>query len=111
METAADTYTFVCDWLNYMTQLTDCKFAVVTHGETYQQAVENAAKAVLDFFPNVAEYATPKSLWNTDNGVVRIAEFYGDVTASLVDLHAYDIIRTTNSEIHKPEEQPPFCGQ
>lgn len=89
----AQTYTFVCDWLNYMTQLTDNKFAVVASGETYEKALDAAAKAILDFFPNVAEYAGPKSLWDSENGVVRITEFYGDVISSLVDRDTYDHIR------------------
>ncbi|GAA2345253.1 hypothetical protein OKJ48_23115 [Streptomyces kunmingensis] len=87
------TYTFICDWLNYMTQITDNKFVVVAEGTTYEEAVENAAKAILDFFPNVAEYATPKTLWDHERGVVRLTEFYGNISGYLVDRDTYDYIR------------------
>ncbi|MFI6874963.1 hypothetical protein ACIBL6_16165 [Streptomyces sp. NPDC050400] len=94
MEQGEMAYTFVCDWRNYMTQITDNKFVVVADGITYTEAVENAAKAILDFFPNVAEYTSPKNLWNHERGVVRLAEFYGNQSGYLVDRDTYDYIRT-----------------
>ncbi|GGO58782.1 hypothetical protein [Streptomyces lasiicapitis] len=92
MKPTEQTYTFICDWLNYMTQITDNKFVVVASGTTYEKAVENAAKAILDFFPNVAEYASPKTLWDHERGVIRLAEFYGNQSGNLVDRDTYDHI-------------------
>ncbi|MFI0243175.1 hypothetical protein [Streptomyces sp. NPDC016845] len=93
MPLSKSTYTFVCDWLDYMTQITDNKFVVVTDGCTYEEAVENAAKAILDFFPNVAAYATPHTLWDHERGAIRLAEFHGDQSGHLLDHDTYDHIR------------------
>ncbi|MFH8797549.1 hypothetical protein [Streptomyces sp. NPDC017941] len=87
-----EVYTFMCEWLNYMSQLTNEKFAVVASGPTYEMAVDTAAQAILSHFPNISEYATPRNIWDSENGVARVCEFYGDVTVSLVDDHAYEVI-------------------
>ncbi|MET9499555.1 hypothetical protein [Streptomyces sp. NPDC006552] len=93
MEPREFAYTFICDWLDHMTQITNNKFIVVANGITYEEAVENAAKAILDFFPNVAEYANPNTLWDHERGAVRLAELYGNQSGYLVDRDTYDYIR------------------
>lgn len=93
MEPRESTYTFVCDWRDYMTQITDNKFVVIADGFTYPEAIENAAKAILDHFPNVADYASPKTLWDHERGAIRLAEFYGNQSGYLIDPHTYHHIR------------------
>lgn len=87
------TYTFVCGWRDYMTQLTDDRFIAVAEGSTYEEAQQNAAKAILDFFPNVAEYTTPENLWDHERGAACIATFYGNQYGYLVDADTYVYIR------------------
>ncbi|MFD8251318.1 hypothetical protein [Streptomyces werraensis] len=86
-------YTFVCDWTDYMSTLLDDMFVVVVEAETYEEAERRAAEAALDYFPSLRDYESPKTFWGGERGAVRVAEFYGDVSANLVDRHAYDIIR------------------
>ncbi|ORT54183.1 hypothetical protein [Streptomyces sp. CB03238] len=87
-------YTFVCDWADYMTSLIDNRFVIVVEAEDYRKAEEKAARAALDYYPDVAEFESVKTFWGGDRGAVRVAEFYGDTSGDLVDRDCYDIIRS-----------------
>lgn len=85
-------YTLVCDWADITTSLTDDRFAVVVEADTYQQAQQKAARAVLTHFPDSTEFETEETLWESDTGAVTLLALYGDRTADLVDRSTYDII-------------------
>ncbi|MEV0453549.1 hypothetical protein [Streptomyces sp. NPDC050600] len=85
-------YTFICDWTDKSISLYDTRFVVVAEAETEKGAAENAARAALAHYTEVAEYESHRTFWNGEFGAIRIAEFQGDITGSLIDRTTYDII-------------------
>ncbi|MBT2439748.1 hypothetical protein J7E93_06355 [Streptomyces sp. ISL-36] len=86
-------FTIVGDWY-------DCwdlasTFAVVTEGETLDEAKQNAAEAVLEHFPHRAEGEageTPETLWGGDNGAYVVAAFEGDLSTQALESATFELI-------------------
>ncbi|MGW8769011.1 hypothetical protein ACWGN5_41835 [Streptomyces sp. NPDC055815] len=87
-------FTFVCDWANRRISVRDQKFIIVVQAETHREAVVKAAHAALTRYPDVAYYESPRTFWEGEFGAVRVAEFRGDVTGSIIDREEYDLITT-----------------
>ncbi|QNP67952.1 hypothetical protein [Streptomyces genisteinicus] len=85
-------YTLVCDWADITTSLMDNRFAVVTEADSYEEAQQKAARAILARFPEATEFETEDSLWESETGAVTLLALYGDRTADLVDRTEYDIL-------------------
>ncbi|MFI0743427.1 hypothetical protein ACH4PU_35965 [Streptomyces sp. NPDC021100] len=85
-------YTIIGDW--YEVDLSS-SFAVVAEGDTFEEARENAAPAVLERFPYRAEGddgETPETFWGGDRGAYVVAAFEGDLSAQAVDGAAFELI-------------------
>ncbi|MGW5679233.1 hypothetical protein ACWEV4_29835 [Streptomyces sp. NPDC003860] len=86
-------YTLVCEWNNPTVEAVTDLFVIVTEAETHHEALKKAARIALARFPDAAEFESEKTFWGGCYGAERLAEFYGDVSGSLVDRDCYEIIR------------------
>ncbi|GAA0574664.1 hypothetical protein [Streptomyces mordarskii] len=85
-------YTIIGDW--YSVEDLAEAFTIVTEGESYEEAQQNAAATLLEYNPLRAEGEkgeTPESLWGGDNGAYIIAAFEGDLSDQMVH-GAYGLI-------------------
>ncbi|MER7832134.1 hypothetical protein [Streptomyces sp. NPDC095602] len=92
------TYTFICEWSDYMADLLDGRFVVVAEGADYREAEHKAAEMVLDHYASREIAETPESFWGGESGAVHVVDFYGDVSADLVDRDLYEIIRERSTQ-------------
>ncbi|TXS34831.1 hypothetical protein [Streptomyces sp. t39] len=85
-------YTLVCDWADITASLMDNRFAVITEADSYEEAQQKAARAILARFPESTEFETEDTLWESETGAITLLALYGDRTADLVDRTDYDIL-------------------
>ncbi|MGW0653263.1 hypothetical protein ACWD4T_31470 [Streptomyces umbrinus] len=86
-------FTIVGEW--YHVEDLAFAFVVVAEGNTYGEAVANAAPAVLERFPQRAEGEdgeTPETLWGGSNGAYVVAVFEGDLSAQAIDRYTFELI-------------------
>ncbi|HET6354686.1 hypothetical protein [Streptomyces sp.] len=86
-------YTIIGDW--YSVPDLASAFAVVAEGETYEEAKENAAEAVLEHFPHRADGEdgeSPETLWGGDNGAYVVGAFMGDLSDQAIETATFELI-------------------
>ncbi|MEU8623050.1 hypothetical protein [Streptomyces sp. NPDC048623] len=88
-----ETYTLICEWAVEDFALTHETVVIVVSGETHKDVLEKAAKLTLEEFPELAEKESARTFWESEFGLYRVAEFYGDATGNLVDKARYHIIK------------------